>query len=122
MRQGGRQATMLDYKKEIVNALSPILPTYYDYIRDDTMSFPCITYVEFRNDQDQIKGNNICFSTIGYTIRIWGNDIGLVTEKAKAVDSALRRLGYTRIGSQESIVSGEICKILLYTAYAEEHF
>lgn len=113
---------MLDFKPEIVTALTPILPTYYDYIRDDKYSFPCITYIEYMNNQDKLKGSNMCWSNIGYTIRIWDSSISNATDKAKLVDTALRELGYTRVGSSEQIASNQICKTMLYSTYAEEHY
>lgn len=113
---------MLDFKTEIVTALTPILPTYYDYVRDDSMSFPCITYIEYRNDQDSKMGSNMAWSTVGYTIKIWDKSVSNITAKALLVDTAMRDLGYTRVGSQEQIESNQVCKIMLYSAYCDEHF
>lgn len=113
---------MLDNKKEIVAALSSILPIYYEYFRDDKAKFPCITYREYRNEQDSKKGSTVVWSNIGYNIKIWAGKVEDITKYAQQIDSVLRTLGYRRVSSQEYIQTNQICKSMQYLIYEEEHF
>ena len=61
---------MLDNKKEVVNALSQILPTYYEFICNSATKKPCITYTENSNIDD-IKSMESGYSRIQYTVKIW---------------------------------------------------
>lgn len=112
---------MLDFKKEIVQALEPILPVYYEYFADSSTPKPCITYREAMNNEDKVRGTKIKWSNIGYYIKVWGDSISEITEYCEEIDKALSPLDYTRTSSNELQVGQQICKVMRYDTYAEEH-
>lgn len=112
---------MLDNKKEVVNALSQILPTYYEFICNSATMKPCITYTENSNIDD-IKSMESGYSRIQYTVKIWvdGVEVKAITEYAEQVDIAMRNLGFSRVSNIELVVGGQIEKVLIYEALGKE--
>lgn len=112
---------MLTNKKEIVSALSNILPCHYELFCDTTTKLPCITYIEYENYDDK-TGDTLGYSYIGYTIKIWSDDVGEIDGYAYEVDKCMRELGYTRISCYELTVNNQIEKIINYQALGLERF
>lgn len=112
---------MIDYTKELVSALSEILPTYHELMLTSGLDVPCISYQE-RNNFTTSFGNERGYSTISYTVKVWGNDLEEIQRYAIEIDTALRTLGFKRVSAGElyDINSTMIQKILTYEALALE--
>ena len=114
---------MIDYNKELVAALSAVLPTYYEMILTADSETPCISYME-RNNYVSEHGDTIGYSVISYQIKVWACDIATIQHYARAVDNALRPLGFKRTSSGElyDTNSAMIQKIMTYEALAKEDY
>lgn len=116
---------MVNYHKELVSALSTILPTYYEMTLHSGLETPCISYMETNNyaATDSI-GATLGYSWITYQVKIWGNDIGLLQDYAQKIDDVVRPLGFKRIASGELYDNNStmIQKILTYQCLALEDF
>ena len=114
---------MIDFHKELVKALSTILPTHYEMTLNSGTATPCITYIERDNSAQEI-GDTLGYSRLSYTLKVWGNDLGQLQQYALMIDSVMRPLGFKRISSGELYDnhSTMIQKILAYEAYAQEVF
>ena len=103
---------MLSGKTDIVKELNKILPTYYELFCDSNTKLPCFTYIENIN-QDVVTGDTLGYSSIGYTIKLWANDVA---------DIVMRKLGYRRKSSNELTVDNQIEKIMTYEALGLENY
>lgn len=114
---------MIDYDKELVAALSTILPTHYEMNLHRGLPTPCISYQE-NNNYDNETGDTIGYSTISYTVKIWGNDIATIKNYMVEVDKTLRPLGFKRTSSGELYDKNStmIQKVLIYEALANETY
>lgn len=112
---------MIDCNTEIKNALQTILPTYYELRLSAGIETPCISYQE-RSNTAQETSDNLEYSRISYTIKVWGYDLEQLNTYAKQIDNKLRPMGWKRVGAQElfSYQSAMIQKILTYEALAIE--
>lgn len=114
---------MIDYHKQLVAALSTILPTHYEMNLHRGLATPCISYMEM-NNYDADIGDTVGYSWINYQVKIWGNDIATLQTYAVEVDKVLRPLGFKRISSGEIYDKNStmIQKVLTYEALANEKF
>lgn len=114
---------MIDANKDIVKALSKILPTYYEMVLHSGIETPCISYMELTNSV-QANGDTLGYSTIQFQIKVWGTDIEIIQKKALLIDNALRQLGWRRISTNELYdnQSSMIQKIMTYQALGKENF
>ena len=116
---------MVNYHKELVSALSTILPTYYEMALTSGTETPCIVYMETKKyaATDSV-GATLVYTWITYQVKIWGNDIGLLQDYAQKIDDVVRPLGFKRIASGELYDnnSAMIQKILTYQCLALEDF
>lgn len=114
---------MIDYHSTLVSALEEILPTHYELKLKKGMTTPCISYME-RNNAAAETGDTIGYSRLGFTIKVWGNNIGILQEYAQQIDNKLRPLGWKRTSSGElyDINSTMIQKVMIYEALAVEEF
>jgi hypothetical protein len=114
---------MIDYHKELVSALTAILPTHYEMKLTKGTKTPCISYMEL-NNFDSSTGDTLGYSYISYQVKVWGNDIAQLQDYAQKIDRALRLLGFKRISSGELYdrESTMIQKILTYEALAKENY
>lgn len=114
---------MIDNHKELVSALSSVLPTHYEMALTSKTKTPCISYMELNNYVSS-SGDTLGYSYINYQIKIWGNDIGEIQKYALKVDDVLRPLGYKRLSSGELYdnESSMIQKIMTYGALALEDY
>lgn len=114
---------MIDYNKELVSALSAILPTIHELALTSKTETPCISYQE-RSNSSFALGITREYSHISYTVKVWGTDLEEIQNYAIQIDKALRPLGFKRISSGElyDINSTMIQKILTYEALALEVF
>lgn len=112
---------MIDYNKELVNALNTVLPTYYELALTSKTETPCISYQE-RNNYVSTTGDTRGYSFISFTVKVWANDIALIQKYALEIDAVLRPLGLKRISAGElyDVQSTMIQKILTYEALALE--
>lgn len=106
-----------DYKKELVEALDTILPTYYELVVDSTTPTPCITYRTYSDVADRESLNiGMRYSRPAYQIKIWGNRIADLGEYAQQVDDLLFEIGWQRIGYQELTYNNQIQLVMTYQA------
>lgn len=114
---------MIDYHNELVTALKTILPVHYELHLTSSTKTPCISYQE-RNNAVDVNGDTLGYSRLSYTVKVWGNDIAVLNNYAREIDTKLRPLGWKRASSGElyDINSTMIQKILTYEALAYELF
>ena len=111
---------MIDFDPSIVEALSVILPTYYENFIIEDITLPCITYVE-NNNSSYLEGDALRYSHINYTIKLWMDNKNQQHYLAD-IDEAMKRMGFARNSANE-IVSGRIIeKIMDYEAIGYEDF
>lgn len=112
---------MIDYSKELVSALNSVLPTIHELALTSNTKTPCISWQE-RNNFTSSLGNTREYSTISFTVKVWGLDMEDIQRYAMEVDATLRPLGFKRISSGElyDVNSAMIQKILTYEALALE--
>ena len=116
---------MIDYHKELVNALNTILPTHYEMVLHSGLKTPCISYMEVNNySATDTIGATLGYSYITYQIKVWGNNIAVLQKYALQIDKVLRPLGFKRTASNELYDKNStmIQKILTYEALASEQF
>ena len=114
---------MINYHKEVVKALSAILPTHYEMVLTSGTKTPCISYMELSN-VDAETASNIGYSKIVYQIKVWGTEIETIQQYSLEVDKALRALGFNRISSAELYdrQSTMMQKVFSYEAKAIETY
>ena len=114
---------MIDYDTQLVAALSTVLPTHYELNLYRGLPTPCISYQE-ANNYDTETGDTLGYSSISYTVKIWGNDIATIKKYMLEIDKVLRPLGFKRTATGElpDKNSSMIQKILTYTANAVEKY
>lgn len=114
---------MVDYHSTLVNALSAILPTYYEMILHSGIDTPCISYMEISNNVFS-NGDTLGYSRLQYQVSVWSNSIAEMQKYSADVDDTLRSLGWTRVSSGEMYDNqSTMCrKILTFEALALEQF
>lgn len=114
---------MIDYHKELVQALTSVLPTHYEMTLHSGLATPCISYMELNNYVSK-HGDTMGYSYITYQVKVWANDIATVQRYALAVDQKLRPIGFKRIASGELYDNNStmIQKIMTYEAFAREDY
>ena len=116
---------MIDYHKEVKNALGTVLPTHYEMTLKKGTATPCYSYMERNNYQvtDAI-GCTIGYSRIAYQVKVWATDIATIQRYALEADKVMRPLGFKRVASGELYDnnSSMIQKIMTYEALASEEF
>lgn len=114
---------MIDYNKEVVSALSKVLPTHYELTLTSKTQTPCISYQEL-NNYDTDTGNTLGYSRISFRIKVWDNSISVIQEKAVEVDEVMRAIGFKRTSSGElyDYNSTMIQKILDYEGLFKEAY
>lgn len=118
---------MIDYHKQLVNALKTVLPTHYEMALTSKTATPCISYMETNNyltTESNNSSSTIGYSRITYQVKIWAKDIAVIQKYTVDVDKVLRPIGFKRISSGELYDnnSSMIQKILTYEALALEEF
>lgn len=116
---------MIDYNKEIVKALSPILPTHYEMVLHSGLATPCYSYMEINNYMTtDSTGATLGYSRVTYQIKVWANRIDVIQEYALKADKAMRTIGLTRVSSGELFDnnSSMIQKILTYEVLVKENY
>lgn len=109
---------MIDFDPSIVEALSVILPTYYENFINEEIVLPCITYVG-NNNSSYLEGDTLRYSHINYTIKLWMDNKNQQHYLAD-IDEVMKRLGFVRNATNE-IVSGRVIeKIMDYEAIGWE--
>ena len=114
---------MIDYNKQLVSILSPILPVHYEMTLHSGLKTPCISYMELNNYSSE-TGDTLGYSRITYQIKVWSNDIGEIQNYALKIDEVLRPLGFKRIASGELYdnQSSMIQKVMTYEALGLESY
>ena len=59
---------MVSGKKELVEALNTVAPTYYELFLDSKTKTPCISYIELSNIDDRV-GDKLRYSRVSFTIK-----------------------------------------------------
>lgn len=114
---------MINYHKELVSALTKVLPTHYEMALTSKTETPCISYMEV-NNFTSASGDTLGYSVISYQVKVWANTIGEIQQYALEVDKALRPLGFKRVSSGELYDNNStmIQKIMTYEALASETY
>lgn len=114
---------MINYHKELVSALTKVLPTHYEMALTSKTKTPCISYMEM-NNFTSASGDTLGYSVISYQVKVWANTIGEIQQYSLEVDKALRPLGFKRISSGELYDNNStmIQKIMTYEALASETY
>lgn len=114
---------MIDYHKEIVSALSQVLPVHFEMTLSSDTQTPCISYME-SNNTSSMSGDTLGYSRINYQIKVWANDIAEIQKYALQVDAVLRPIGFSRTSSVELYdnQSTMIQKVMNYEALAIENY
>lgn len=114
---------MINYHKELVSALTKVLPTHYEMALTSKTETPCISYMEM-NNFTSASGDTLGYSVISYQVKVWANTIGEIQQYALEVDKALRPLGFKRVSSGELYDNNStmIQKIMTYEALASETY
>lgn len=114
---------MINFHKEIVDALQNILPTYYEMVLNSGLKTPCISYMELNNYVNEY-GDTRGYSTIVYQVKVWSNNIADLQKYSLQIDAALRPIGFKRISASELYdnQSTMMQKILTFEARALENY
>lgn len=116
---------MIDFHKELINALKTVLPNDVHYERklNSGTKTPCISYMEISNIDDA-TGTTLGYSRLVYQVKVWGHDIGTIQKYALQVDDVLRPLGFRRISAQEMADNNSTVmqKIMSYECLALEDY
>ena len=112
---------MIDYNKQLVSILSPILPTHYEMTLHSGLKTPCISYMEVNNytvADDNYQG----YSRLTFHVKVWAKNIAEIQKYSLKVDEALRPHGFRRISSGELYDnnSSMIQKIMTYEVLSFE--
>ena len=113
---------MLYVKPEVVEALSKVLPTYYEDFVDENTAIPCISYKESGNYDNRITCNSCGYSDIYYTVKVWGNDIDTLSQNAAEVSDAMRELGFKRNSYNEMGAGNLKSIVMIFNAIGFELF
>ena len=114
---------MIDYHKEVLEALKTVLPTHYEMALHSGLATPCLSYMETNNYMID-TGDKLGYSRITYQVKVWANNIADIQRYAVLVDRVLQPLGFKRIAAGElyDMNSTMIQKILTYEALAIEQY
>lgn len=116
---------MIDLHKELVSALSSVLPTEYEMALTSKSATPCYSYQERNNYMiTDALGASLGYSRVAYTVKVWANDIEEIQHYAQEADRVLRPLGFKRMSSNElhDNYTSMIQKIMVYEALAYENY
>lgn len=111
---------MIDFDPSIVEALSVILPTYYENFITDEITLPCITYVQ-NNNSSYLEGDALRYSHINYTVKLW-MDNKTQQSYLDDIDATMKRMGFVRNSTFEIVTGRVIEKIMDYEAIGYEDF
>lgn len=111
---------MIDFDPSIVEALSVILPTYYENFITTEITLPCITYAE-NNNSSYLEGDALRYSHINYTIKLWMDNKTQQSYLAD-IDAVMKRMGFVRNSTNELVSGRVIEKIMDYEAIGYEDF
>lgn len=109
---------MIDFDPNIVEALSVILPTYYENFITQDITLPCITYAP-SNNSSYLEGDTLRYSYLNYSIKLWMDDKAQQPYLAE-IDETMKRLGFVRNGATELVNGKVIEKIMDYEAIGWE--
>lgn len=113
---------MIDFKTELKAQLETVgLPVYYELFCDSSTTTPCITYIE-NNNASYIEGNTIGYSTLSFYVKLWGNDLAVLSPFAQKIDNVMRGLGFKRVSYNELSYNTQLQMIFRYEALAVENY
>ena len=99
---------MVDFDKNIVAALTTILPCYYENFVTDDITLPCITY-QPNGNQSMHEGDTQRYSQLSYMIKLWIDD---KTQQSYmgTIERTMKSLGFVMSGYTE-IPNGRVIQI-----------
>ncbi len=109
---------MIDFDPNIVEALSVVLPCYYENFITQDITLPCITFVE-NNNSSYYEGDTLRYSHINYTIKLWMDDKNQQSYLAE-IDKVMKGMGFVRNSTNELVNGRVIEKIMDYEAIGFE--
>ena len=74
------------------------------------------------NDIQDATGDTLGYSTVRYTIKLWGDDLSVLNPNCLLVDAKMRELGFRRISANELVYNNQISKIFIYEGLGKEEF
>ena len=115
---------MIDYNKEVKEALDQVLPAYYELFADGSIQLPAITYQEYSNYDAawSMETTGIGYSYIQFMVKVWANSKADAETYTLQADLEMRKLGFHRVSGDEMVVDDQICKLNLYEALAKEKY
>ncbi len=118
---------MVDLHKNLVEALSSILPTYYEMTLTSQTETPCISYLEISNvaaTDTHFTTFTIGYSRVNYQVKVWANSVADLQKYTIEIDKKLGRLGWKRTSCAELYDNNSMLmqKVLNYEALAKEEF
>jgi len=107
---------VIDIKQSLVTAIKSAtdLNVYYEVFKKE-VDLPAITYKEIENC-DLVVGDTIEYSTLRFEIKIWSYSMDEIILTSKAIDIALKAIGFSRYSSFETNYQTQIIKVLRYVA------
>lgn len=111
---------MIDFDKQIMAALSDILPCYYENFITSEITLPCITYIE-NNNSSYLEGDALRYSHLNYTIKLW-MDNKTQQSYLPVIDHAMIEMGFVRQSANEIVNGRVIEKIMDYEAIGYEDY
>ena len=109
---------MIDFDKQIVEALSPILPCYYENFITGEITLPCITYVQ-NNNSSYAEGDTLRYSQLNYTVKLWMDNKNQQSY-LQDIDLAMLDMGFRRNSANELVNGRVIERIMDYEAIGYE--
>ena len=111
---------MIDCSPIVVSALKTAHKNvHYELFINSKTPLPCITYRETSN-KDNRTSENLKYSDIEYTVKVWSTKLSELNALAEKVDDALRPLGFSRTGSNELTLNDITQKVMIYSALGAE--
>lgn len=112
---------MIDYKPTLVTQLETLgIPVYYELFVDSDTATPCITYMEQNNYTLTEANNNIRYSYCNFRIKLWGDDLEVLSGYRTQVDTLMFTLGFKRNNYNELWYNNQLCMILDYQGLSKE--
>ena len=111
---------MISYKETLKAQLDTLgLPVLYELMVDSDTTTPCITYME-QSDTAHYEADNLRYSYKTFRIKLWGDDLAVLTPYSLELDKLMFALGFTRINYNELWYNEKICMIFDYRGLAKE--
>lgn len=111
---------MIDYKPTLVSQLETLgLPVQYELFVDSSTTTPCITYMEIDNHV-YTEADNLRYGYVTFRIKLWGDDLSVLSPKRSQIDDLMFSLGFTRTSYNELWMDNQVSMIMDYQGISKE--